>query len=117
VDNCLPAQHHAAMQPVDVQVIGTELAIKWQDGCESYIPLERLRRACPCAMCQGEGNLLGRRAVPLQPPLTTASFALRALHRVGSYGLQPEWADGHATGIYPFELLRRLGQGSVESPR
>src|SRR5579862_7948774 len=40
---------NGAMRPADLQLIGTELAIKWADGRESFIPLETLRRACPCA--------------------------------------------------------------------
>ena len=42
-----------AMQLADVQVIGSELALKWDDASESFIPMETLRRACPCAGCQG----------------------------------------------------------------
>jgi DUF971 family protein len=37
------------------------------------------------------------------------SFSLRSYAVIGGYALQPTWADGHATGLYPFELLRRLG--------
>ena len=33
-----------AMRAVDIQHIGTELAIKWDDGREDFIPLEQLRR-------------------------------------------------------------------------
>ena len=33
------------MRPLDIQQIGNELAIKWDDGGESFIPLETLRRA------------------------------------------------------------------------
>ena len=47
------------MRPLDIQRIGGELAIKWDDGAESYIPLETLRRSCPCAGCKGEMDILG----------------------------------------------------------
>ncbi len=33
------------MRPRDIQAIGTELAVKWDDGSESFIPLEVLRRS------------------------------------------------------------------------
>ena len=39
--------------PERVDVIGGELAISWADGAESFIPLEKLRRQCPCASCKG----------------------------------------------------------------
>jgi len=44
----------AGKVPRDVFVVGRELAIVWDDGREDYIPLEKLRRNCPCAMCKGE---------------------------------------------------------------
>jgi DUF971 family protein len=31
-----------------------------------------------------------------------------AIEYVGRYALQFYWSDGHSTGIYSFELLRRL---------
>ncbi len=99
------------MRPEDIQVIGTELAIKWSDGTESFIPLETLRKACPCAGCQGERDVLGQLHRAPAPPLVPASFQIVSIQPVGSYGLQPFWADGHHTGIYTFEYLRRLGHG------
>src|SRR5262252_4920092 len=32
------------VRPKDIQQIGQELAIKWEDGSESFVPLEKLRR-------------------------------------------------------------------------
>ena len=32
---------------------------KWQDGTEDFIALEKLRRACPCAGCKGERDVMG----------------------------------------------------------
>ena len=29
------------MLPLDIQSVGNELAIKWEDGTETYIPLEK----------------------------------------------------------------------------
>ena len=44
-----------------------------------------------------------------EQPLTARAFRLVNLTRVGSYAVQPAWADGHNTGLYTFEYLRRLG--------
>ena len=41
-------------------LIGDELALSFADGFEAYLPLPMLRRACPCAVCQGEPDALGR---------------------------------------------------------
>ena len=96
------------MRPVDVQPIGEELAIKWDDGAETFIPLERLRRGCPCAGCRGEVDIMGNLYRNPQRPLPPEAFRLTRLETVGGYALQPAWADGHATGIYSFDYLRRL---------
>jgi DUF971 family protein len=98
------------MQPVDIQVIGEELAIKWPDGQESFITLEQLRRACPCAGCKGEADIMGNLYKGPQPQLSSLSFQLRQLNRIGTYAVQPIWGDGHATGIYSFDYLRNLIQ-------
>ncbi|MBL9128255.1 MAG: DUF971 domain-containing protein [Verrucomicrobiales bacterium] len=97
------------MRPVDIQIIGTELALRWDDGVESYIPLLTLRRHCPCAGCAGERDVMGNLHKGPDRPLTAQSSVLRRLEPVGSYAFQPIWADGHNTGLYTFEHLRRLG--------
>lgn len=104
-----------AMRPLDLQAIGNDLAIKWDDGGESFIPLETLRRSCPCAGCQGEmdimGNVYRKAGSGKAETLPAAAFQLRKMVTVGGYAIQPVWADGHNTGIYSFEYLRRLADG------
>ena len=96
--------------PLDIQPIGQELAIKWDDGSESFISLEKLRRSCPCAGCKGEADIMGNLYKTPEQPLNEPAFTLRALARVGTYAIQPTWADGHATGIYSFEYLKHICQ-------
>lgn len=96
--------------PTNVVDVGKDLVIVWDDGREDYLPLERLRRECPCAMCRGERDLLGNVYRGPNRPLTERSFQLVSHHVVGSYALQITWADGHNDGIYSYELLRRLGK-------
>jgi DUF971 family protein len=97
------------MRVVDIQQIGDELAIKWDDGGESFIRLEELRRHCPCAGCKGEVDVMGNLYKNPDRPLTPRAFQLERLTFVGGYALQPVWADGHSTGLFPFDYLRRLG--------
>jgi DUF971 family protein len=96
------------MQVTDIQPIGEELAIKWEDGAESFIPFEKLRRACPCAGCKGEVDVMGNLYKNPEQPLSASAFQLVRIEPIGSYGVQPVWADGHATGIYSFDYLRRV---------
>src|SRR5258708_33192414 len=96
------------MRPQDIQPIGNELAIKWEDGSESFVPLEKLRRRCPCAGCQGETDIMGNVHKMPEKPLSLRAFELLRVANVGAYAIQPVWADGHATGIYSFDYLRRI---------
>jgi DUF971 family protein len=96
------------MRPLDIQPIGEELAIRWEDGTESFIPLEKLRRHCPCAGCKGEMDVMGNLYKNPEQPLSPAAFQLARIESIGGYGVQPVWRDGHATGIYSFDYLCRL---------
>ena len=99
------------MRPLDIQPIGNELAVKWDDGSESFIPLETLRRCCPCAGCKGETDIMGNVYKNPAQPLTPRAFELVRFTVVGGYAIQPVWADGHATGIYSFDYLKRVADG------
>jgi DUF971 family protein len=96
------------MRPLDIQHIGGELAIRWDDDGEDFIPLEKLRRACPCAGCKGEVDILGNLYKNPEKPFAVNAFELVKISSVGGYAIQPTWADGHNTGIYSFEYLRRV---------
>jgi DUF971 family protein len=100
------------MRPLDIQHIGEELAIKWDDGQESYIPLEKLRRHCPCAGCKGEVDVMGNLYKNPEQPLTRAAFQLHRVERIGTYAVQPVWGDGHLSGIYSFDYLRQLADAA-----
>ncbi len=94
--------------PLRAEVIGQEFAIVWSDGAESYIPLDTLRRNCPCATCGGEPDVMGN----IERPKVTYgphSFEMRGYRTVGGYALQPTWNDGHESGLYTFRQLRALG--------
>lgn len=97
------------LTPLDIQVIGDELALRWNDGVESYLKLETLRRACPCATCSGEPDALGHVDVPEVTYDPARSFDLVSYGFIGGYALQPVWGDGHSTGLYTFPLLRAVG--------
>ena len=40
--------------------------------------------------------------------LTPQAFRLVRLERVGGYAVRPVWADGHATGLFSFDYLKRV---------
>jgi DUF971 family protein len=99
------------MRPLDIQQIGTDLAIKWEDHSESFISCEKLRKYCPCAGCKGEMDVMGNLYKAPVKTLSSASYRLQNLSYVGGYAIQPTWADGHSSGIYSFEYLKRVADG------
>lgn len=96
------------MIPQDIQSIGDELAIKWSDGTEQFLRLDVLRRACPCAGCAGEKDIMGHVYRNVPQPLGPASYRLKRWTPVGGYGFQLFWEDGHNTGIYTWEYLAKV---------
>jgi DUF971 family protein len=98
------------MRPSDIQQIADQLAIKWDDGSETFISLESMRRHCPCASCHGETDILGNVYKGPDRELGPNAFKLVRLSNVGGYALNPVWADSHSTGIFSFEYLKRLGE-------
>ncbi len=100
------------MRPIDIQTIGPELAVKWDDGSESFIALEKLRRHCPGAGCKGEMDIMGHLYKSPDKPLTPTAFQLERISLVGGYAVQPLWGDGHGTGLYSFDYLKRVAEAT-----
>ena len=80
------------------------LEIAFADGVSFRLPYEYLRVFSPSAEVRGHGPgqevlQVGKRAVEI-----------RALEPVGSYAVQPQFSDGHNTGIYSWEYLYELGE-------
>ena len=88
-------------------VIGNELALSFADGFEAYLALPMLRRACPCAACQGEPDALGRVIRP-RVEHGPMAYELQRFETVGGYAIQLYWGDGHSTGIYSYTYLQKL---------
>ena len=86
------------------RVSPTRTDVLWNDEHASSYPSWYLRENCPCASCVEE--FTGRRKV-LQGTIP-ADLARVDVEAVGNYALNFRWSDGHSTGIYTFEYLRRL---------
>jgi DUF971 family protein len=86
------------------------LLLAWSDGTQIVFGLEELRTNCPCAECRG----LRERGLPVWPkPASPRPLEATGADLVGGWGLSITWNDGHATGIYPWSLLRAWREGDA----
>ena len=93
--------------PANIQIIGQEVAIVWDDGVESYFSFERLRAASPSAETQGEKDIFGQQygggGTGKFPGVQVLGW-----EQVGNYALRFDFSDGHRTGLYSYDYLRKL---------
>jgi Uncharacterized protein conserved in bacteria len=100
------------MRPKEINEFSdTALVITWDDGHESIYLYEDLRQSCPCAACNqlrkfGKGRLPFKRRIRIGD--SSVSIQPENIEPVGHYAIRFRWNDGHDTGIYTFELLRKL---------
>lgn len=106
-----------AVTPKKVRVMkteGTGVEIDWRDGHRSAWNFAWLRNACPCATCHEDREKTGRLPGVPKPKEPTLLVMYEAPVRpvevtpVGKYALKFKWSDGHESGIYSWEYLRRV---------
>lgn len=94
--------------PKNIQLIGNELALLWEDGSETYIPSAKLRAASPSAETAGERDILGV-VHGGERGKDYSRVLIQNWQFVGNYAIRFRFSDGHATGLYSYELLKSLG--------
>lgn len=97
------------IRPKDLQLIGDEVAIAWEDGAESFIPGSTLRAASPSAETAGERDIFGVQRGG-ETGRDYSQVKVVSWQFVGAYAVRFRFSDGHATGIYSYDLLRSLGE-------
>lgn len=95
--------------PLDLQLIGAEIALRWPDGAEDFLPAEFLRARSPSAENMGERDLFGNQYGG-DGPKQFPGVAILGWEPVGNYGIVFKFSDGHQTGIYTWKYLRALGE-------
>ena len=97
--------HRASPRPTEITLHSESrvLEISFSDGRTFRLPFEFLRVHSPSAEVRGHG--------PGEEQLQTGKrdVTIVSAEPVGHYGLQPTFSDGHATGIYSWDLLYQLG--------
>jgi DUF971 family protein len=108
----------SASSPVPVSLKGDAqgLTISWSDGAAHRLTWKQLRDGCPCATCRVKSEETPN--AETKPPslftILTAAEAqplrVTAMQPVGNYAYAIQFSDGHNSGIYTFDHLRRLGE-------
>lgn len=93
---------------VTVHQASKVLEVAFADGAAFRIPFELMRIYSPSAEVQGHG--------PGQEVLQTGKrdVGINGLEQVGNYAVQPEFSDGHNTGLFTWDYLYFLGSQQVE---
>lgn len=93
-------------RPDNIKINDGNVTVEWKDGHKSFYEAKYLRVNCGCAECVEEWS---RRRV-LDPATVPSDIRAEDHLMVGKYAIQFLWSDEHYTGIYPFDLLRKLCQ-------
>lgn len=89
---------------------GEGVEIAWSDGHASRYTFPYLRDNCPCAVCNDEREKKEQEKSKGMPalPMYKERVKARGAKPVGSYAIQIDFSDNHATGIYSFDYLRSI---------
>ncbi len=92
-------------QPESIDVDKNDgVTLTFLDGHVARFDLMRLRLGCPCATCR---TLRERGEDSWPRPGSAVPLRIESAGLCGAWGLIITWNDGHDTGIFPFESLRR----------
>lgn len=86
------------------QVDEKSFGIKWSDQQEVVYNTKSLRERCPCAGCVDEYT--GKR-LPKKADLDSSAYVPAQIRSIGRYALSISFQDGHNSGIYSFDSLRK----------
>jgi DUF971 family protein len=81
------------------------LELTWDDGRVDRIPYRELRCECPCASCRDEWT--GQRTIDEKS--IRSDLKVEGMEGIGQYAVRLAWNDGHSSGLYSWDVLRRLG--------
>jgi len=96
------------MKPLKISVSGDNvLELLWQDGTKQPVKNITLRKYCPCATCAQDRSEWSNTYIPLY---SSEQLKIESIEQIGSYAIAITWKDGHKTGIYTFEFLRKVNE-------
>jgi DUF971 family protein len=93
------------------------LTIYWQDGRVSVYPIDYLRRMSPSADARELRKEMQQNPLTVLPGGSAGGEPLRAdsAELVGNYAVRLRFSDGHHTGLYSWDYLRRIDPDAPET--
>lgn len=86
------------------------MMMQWSDGRQQRVGPRDLRLACQCAQCREE--MTGKKL--LIPDSVPLDIQVTRVWSVGNYALGLAFSDGHASGIFTFDALRKMQGAELE---
>ena len=89
----------------DAELVDGEVVLSFVDGRQLSAKPYDLRMNCMCALCVSEvtgKSLIDQDKIP-------KDISVKEVTPLGNYAVGISFSDGHASGIYPFNLFKKLG--------
>ncbi len=86
------------------------LTVTWEDGNTSFYPIAHLRKYSPSADARELRSQMARNPLTVLPASKASGQPLTATdaQMVGNYAIRIIFSDGHDTGIYSWDYLRKI---------
>lgn len=85
------------------------LTVEWSDGATSYFSIAYLRRMSPSADMKQLRDEMSKNPLTVLPAARSSGpLVATDAELVGNYAIRIRFSDGHSTGLYSWDYLRRI---------
>lgn len=106
------AKRAMEITPAHLDLRKTEgLEVTWSDGRRSFYPIAHLRRMSPSADARELRKQIRKNPLTVLPASASGGggpLAATGAELVGNYAIKISFSDGHSTGLYSWEYLRKI---------
>tara|TARA_Y100000385_G_C13013101_1_gene602611 strand:- start:172 stop:480 length:309 start_codon:yes stop_codon:yes gene_type:complete len=97
--------------PEKIEHFEDVLAVRWNNGQESYLDAHILRNESPSAEQKGEKDIFGIKTKTTPKIFQKGEVSIKKFEEIGNYAIRISFSDGHNTGIYSWQTLKSIEQG------
>lgn len=106
-----PTPNAYSCRPMHLDLDKTKgLTVHWEDGSTSFYTILYLRRNSPSADSRVLREQIAKNPLTVLPASKTPNATLTAVNAqlVGNYAIRIVFSDGHDTGIYSWDYLKKI---------